>query len=51
MAEAVIEVRDLVRTYHVGDIDIHALRGVSFGVRAGQLAIQGVGSQNVSVKF
>jgi macrolide transport system ATP-binding/permease protein len=36
MPETVIEVRDLVRTYHVGDIDIHALRGVSFTIERGE---------------
>ena len=36
MPVPVIEVRDLIRTYHVGDIDIHALRGVSFKIDPGE---------------
>lgn len=30
-----IEVRELTRTYHVGDSDVHALRGVDLDVEAG----------------
>jgi putative ABC transport system ATP-binding protein len=33
---AVIEVRDLVREYRMGDEMVHALRGVSFSVRRGE---------------
>ncbi len=36
MADVVIDVRDLVRTYRVGDVDIHALRGVSFTIERGE---------------
>src|SRR5947209_15284481 len=36
MALPVIDVRDIVRTYHVGDVDIHALRGVSFTIERGE---------------
>jgi putative ABC transport system ATP-binding protein len=37
-----IDVRELVHDYHVGETAIHALRGVSFSVRAGELvAIMG----------
>src|SRR6185437_6974676 len=36
MAEFVIDLRDITRTYHVGDIDVHALRGVSFAIRPGE---------------
>ena len=28
MTDTVIEVQDLARTYHAGDVDVHALRGV-----------------------
>jgi macrolide transport system ATP-binding/permease protein len=31
-----IEVHDLTRTYHVGDIDIHALNGVSLSIKRGE---------------
>jgi putative ABC transport system ATP-binding protein len=33
---ALIEIRDLVRTYRVGDIDVRALRGVSLSVEKGE---------------
>ena len=31
-----IEIRDLTKTYHTGDIDVHALRGVSLSVARGE---------------
>ena len=36
MGDIVIDVRNLVRTYHVGDVDIHALRGVTFTIERGE---------------
>jgi putative ABC transport system ATP-binding protein len=33
---AVISVRDLVKTYHVGEIDVHALRSVSLEIEKGE---------------
>jgi putative ABC transport system ATP-binding protein len=33
---AVISVRDLVKTYHVGDVSVHALRGISLEIEAGE---------------
>ncbi|HEY7187808.1 MAG TPA: ABC transporter ATP-binding protein [Vicinamibacterales bacterium] len=36
MAAALISVRDLTRTYHVGEVDVRALRGVSLDVQAGE---------------
>src|SRR5581483_4701172 len=36
MSDVVIDVRELVRTYRVGDVDIHALRGVSFTIERGE---------------
>jgi putative ABC transport system ATP-binding protein len=38
----IIEVHDLQKTYHMGEIDVHALRGVSFTIQRGELvAIMG----------
>src|SRR2546426_5147404 len=36
MAEAFIEARDLRKTYHVGRIEVEALRGISFSVQKGE---------------
>ena len=42
MPEQVIRVENVTRTYHVGDVDIHALRGVSLVVERGEfVAIMG----------
>ena len=41
-AATVIEVRKLTRTYHVGDVDVLALRGVDLTIRRGEfVAIMG----------
>ncbi len=40
--DAMIQVRDLRKTYRMGDIDVPALRGVSFDIRRGEfVAIMG----------
>jgi putative ABC transport system ATP-binding protein len=40
--EAVIRVEDLTKVYQMGEIEVHALRGVSFSVKKGEvLAIMG----------
>ena len=36
MAEAFIQARDLRKTYHVGKIEVQALRGISFSVQKGE---------------
>ena len=36
MAGAFIEARDLRKTYHVGKIEVEALRGISFSVQKGE---------------
>jgi macrolide transport system ATP-binding/permease protein len=42
MADTVIRVENVTRTYHVGDVDVQALRGVSLTVERGQfVAIMG----------
>lgn len=38
----VIEVRDIVKTYQMGEVEVHALRGVSFDIKKGEIvAIMG----------
>jgi macrolide transport system ATP-binding/permease protein len=42
MAEPIIRVENVTRIYHVGDVDVHALRGVSLKVQPGEfIAIMG----------
>src|SRR5512143_1606110 len=42
MPEPIIRVERVTRTYHVGDVDVHALRDVSVSVNAGEfVAIMG----------
>ena len=42
MPDAVIQIEDVTRTYHVGDIDVHALAGVNFTIERGEfVAIMG----------
>jgi macrolide transport system ATP-binding/permease protein len=42
MAEPIIRIDHVARTYRVGDMDVHALRDVSLNVEAGEfIAIMG----------
>ena len=42
MPEPIIRLVNVTRTYHVGDVDVHALRGVNLIVEAGEfIAIMG----------
>ena len=42
MAEPIIRLEHVIRTYHVGDVDVHALRDVTLTVNAGEfVAIMG----------
>jgi macrolide transport system ATP-binding/permease protein len=47
--DRVIDVRDVTRTYQVGDQEVHALRGVSFAVERGEfIAIMGASGSGKS---
>src|SRR6476469_2256478 len=52
MSDPLIVVRDLRKTFHVGDVDVHALRGVDLDVRRGEfLAIVGHSGSGKSTLF
>lgn len=52
MSSSLISARDLRKTYHVGDVDVHALRGVNLEVQSGEfLAIVGHSGSGKSTLF
>lgn len=52
MSEAIISARDLRKVYHVGDVDVHALRGVNLEVNRGEfLSIIGHSGSGKSTLF
>jgi putative ABC transport system ATP-binding protein len=52
MSDAIISVRDLRKVFHVGDVDVHALRGINLEVPRGEfLSILGHSGSGKSTLF
>src|SRR6185295_18518516 len=52
MSEAIISIRDLKKTYHVGEVDVHALHGVDLDIQRGEfMSIVGHSGSGKSTLF
>src|SRR4051812_23513277 len=52
MSEPIISIRDLKKTYHVGEVDVHALHGVDLDIQRGEfMSIVGHSGSGKSTLF
>lgn len=46
-----IEVKNISKAYRIGEVEIHAVRDVSFSVKKGELVVVGPSSVGISIYF